>query len=548
MKSFEQSTTPVVDATWQQRRQLMVARRALLSSALIVVFLLLIYFDINSKVVSSWSGFDYHLWFLFEVCLGLLLMIKISLNVFILIGYLWTFVFGRPVDLTEQQRILLGVQESEHGFRTPPQQQSPVRQSPENRLIFSTPHGSFSSGEGSPHNLMRPLSFSPGFMSTSSPYTTRYRSPYFSSPSSYGTPRNHSFDGNYQSFSTSASSEPVSFYSGGNSSTRSHLAYAKRYSPSDVNKLKSFLQGEEEKELRCKQSTLDNLNTSSSFWSFGASALDLTYTLRKYAYQLATPSPQTTTKATAADQTSLSGFDEVWNSYGVTEDALYTWIEKLRKWLSSTIVSRLSRKIVEINKQLQKIGCEDMQIGEIGLATVKQLALSKGSMVPSLNKVVPYLECCPNQEYLVHRILDLSTGSMSEYTWNKGGNYGKPWGEHLITDAALVMHLLCTYLDSRLPAQPRYMDGRVFTAQHFVKTPEKPDMQRKENLLIYQTSINPPHFQVVIGTETFNLPKGRNNLFQAILLFFYHIKTREGGMLGRVNLGMSGLNILWIFD
>ncbi|PVD24484.1 hypothetical protein C0Q70_14967 [Pomacea canaliculata] len=480
MKSFEQSTTPVVDATWQQRRQLMVARRALLSSALIVVFLLLIYFDINSKVVSSWSGFDYHLWFLFE-----------------------------------------------HGFRTPPQQQSPVRQSPENRLIFSTPHGSFSSGEGSPHNLMRPLSFSPGFMSTSSPYTTRYRSPYFSSPSSYGTPRNHSFDGNYQSFSTSASSEPVSFYSGGNSSTRSHLAYAKRYSPS---------------------ATLDNLNTSSSFWSFGASALDLTYTLRKYAYQLATPSPQTTTKATAADQTSLSGFDEVWNSYGVTEDALYTWIEKLRKWLSSTIVSRLSRKIVEINKQLQKIGCEDMQIGEIGLATVKQLALSKGSMVPSLNKVVPYLECCPNQEYLVHRILDLSTGSMSEYTWNKGGNYGKPWGEHLITDAALVMHLLCTYLDSRLPAQPRYMDGRVFTAQHFVKTPEKPDMQRKENLLIYQTSINPPHFQVVIGTETFNLPKGRNNLFQAILLFFYHIKTREGGMLGRVNLGMSGLNILWIFD
>ena len=40
----------------------------------------------------------------------------------------------------------------------------------------------------------------------------------------------------------------------------------------------------------------------------------------------------------------------------------------------------------------------------------------------------------------------------------------------------LVMHLLCTYLDSRLPAQPRYMDGKVFTAEHFVKTPDKPGL------------------------------------------------------------------------
>nr|KAG5690376.1 hypothetical protein BaRGS_002333 [Batillaria attramentaria] len=247
----------------------------------------------------------------------------------------------------------------------------------------------------------------------------------------------------------------------------------------------------------------ENLNTSSSsFWSYGASALDLTHTLRKYAYQLATLSPQSPAKTSAADQASLSGLDEVWSKYGVTEDDLYIWTEKLRKWLSATIVSRLSQKINDVNKQLQRIGCEDMQIGEVSSATLKQLAMTKGSMVPALNDLVPYLDFFANQEYLVHRI----------------------------------------------HAQPRYMDGKVFTAQHFVKTPEKPDMHRKDNLLIYQTSINPPHFQVIIGTETYNLPKGRNNMFHAILLFFYHVRTKEGGMLGRINLGMSGLNILWIFD
>ncbi|TNN71919.1 Transmembrane protein 209 [Liparis tanakae] len=41
---------------------------------------------------------------------------------------------------------------------------------------------------------------------------------------------------------------------------------------------------------------------------------------------------------------------------------------------------------------------------------------------------------------------------------------------------------------------------------------------------------------------------GRNNLFHTILMFLYLIKTKESGMLGRVNLGLSGVNILWIFQ
>ncbi|WAR14849.1 TM209-like protein [Mya arenaria] len=35
--------------------------------------------------------------------------------------------------------------------------------------------------------------------------------------------------------------------------------------------------------------------------------------------------------------------------------------------------------------------------------------------------------------------------------------------------------------------------------------------------------------------------EGRNNMFHAILFFLYHIQHKENGMLGRVNLGMSGV-------
>ena len=36
------------------------------------------------------------------------------------------------------------------------------------------------------------------------------------------------------------------------------------------------------------------------------------------------------------------------------------------------------------------------------------------------------------------------------------------------------MHVFCTYMDSRLPADPRFPDGRIFTGLHFLKTPDKP--------------------------------------------------------------------------
>ncbi|KAK7101684.1 transmembrane protein 209-like [Littorina saxatilis] len=546
------SRSPVVDSTWHKRHQSTVARRSFLSSVLIVVILFLIYLDINFSTVARFFEIDHWLWRACELGAGLLLVIKILLNVLSLIYFVWTYMFGGPVDLTERQRKLLGVKENEHGFRTPPpQQQKSLQSSPDSSLIFSTNQGSFSSGEGSPHSMMRPLS--PGFISPVSASPTQYHSVYSPSMSPFSGSFGHSFD-MHRSLNSSA---PSPGYDQGDSSFRSRRSFSTPRSAStspydrikDRNTLHSFLQEQEEKELRSKQASQETLNmTSSSFWSYGTSALDLTHTLRKYAYQLASHLPQSAAKTSAADQALMSGVDEVWSKYGVTEDDLYKWTEKLRKWLSATIVSRLSKKITDVNKRLHRIGCDDMQVGEVGVSTLKQLALTKGPMVPALNSLVSYLECFANQEYLVHRIKDLSTGSMSEFTWNKGGNYGKPWAEHLITDASLVMQLLCSYLDSRLPAQPRCMDGKVFSSEHFVKTPDKPDLHRKDNLLIYQTSINPPHFQVVIGTQTYNLPKGRNNMFQAMLLFFYHIRTKEQGMLGRINLGLSGLNILWIFD
>lgn len=315
----------------------------------------------------------------------------------------------------------------------------------------------------------------------------------------------------------------------------------------DIHSLSMYLKEQDEKEYKAALSSPDLSTTNQSFWSYGRPSLDFTHFLRKNQYQLASRSPQSV--RSRSEDTDNMG-EEVWGPLGVTDDDLYVWIERLRKWIGQTVMVKLAREIDNINASLRKIGCEDTEIGEVGVSTLKQLALTKGPFLPTLNVMVSYLDCTSHQEYLVKRLKDLGKdGCMSEFSWSSGGNYGKQWGEHLPTDAGLVMHMLCCYLDSRLPAEIKYPDGKTFTSQYFLKTPEKPNFKdKKYNLLIYQSSINPPHFQVVVKNNIYNLPKGRNNLFHAILFFLYHVKKDENGMLGRVNLGMSGVNILWVLD
>lgn len=42
--------------------------------------------------------------------------------------------------------------------------------------------------------------------------------------------------------------------------------------------------------------------------------------------------------------------------------------------------------------------------------------------------------------------------------------------------------------------------------------------------------------------------QGYNNLFNSVLLFLYFVNKKEHGMLGMVNLGKSGINVLWVID
>nr|XP_016853879.1 PREDICTED: transmembrane protein 209 [Anolis carolinensis] len=322
----------------------------------------------------------------------------------------------------------------------------------------------------------------------------------------------------------------------------------------DLKSLDSFLRSEEEKQHRVQLGSSDSSSPSSSpsFWSYSRSMADCAQMLRKFQYQPACRSQAPSAHKDEADLSSKQAAEEVWARVSMSRqllDHMDTWTAKFRNWINETILVPLVQEIESVSTQLRRMGCPELQIGDASISSLKQAALVKAPLIPTLNTIVQYLDLTPNQEYLVERIKELSQGGcMSSFRWNRGGDFkARKWDTDLPTDSAILMHVFCTYLDARLPPHPKYPDGKTFTSQHFIQTPDKPDVSNENLFCIYQSSVNPPHYELVYQRQVYNLPKGRNNLFHTLLMFLYIIKTKESGMLGRVNLGLSGVNVLWIF-
>ena len=323
----------------------------------------------------------------------------------------------------------------------------------------------------------------------------------------------------------------------------------------NVDALNSYLQAEDDRRDMSHRDGYSSMANTSGLMNMSHSPYQWHPSYTEYStplsvYKIGTRSPLT---ATAKDEDEFGHMspqaEELWLKFGATRQDLDIWTENLRKWISQTVLCKLVKEMDEINVSLQKMGSSELQIGLISLGSLRQVSTSKAEHVPTLAAVLPYLELSYNQEYLVKRIKELGQDScMGAYRWKSGSDYrGRRWDQDLPTDAQIVMHVFCTYMDSRLPTDARFQDGRTFTGLYFLKNLDKPE-SRKRDLAIHRFRQNPPHFKVISGDEVHDVGQGRNNLFHSIILFLLMVKRKQHGMLGRVNLGPSGVNILAIFS
>uniref|UniRef100_A0A673YCZ8 Transmembrane protein 209 n=1 Tax=Salmo trutta TaxID=8032 RepID=A0A673YCZ8_SALTR len=537
MRSDPSGMSTLIDRTMRMRREEQ-ARQVVLAWAVLNVSLAgMIYTEMSGKLLSLYFNISYWpIWYI-----ELAFASVFSLNaLFDFWKYFKYTMAPSTIAVTPEQHRLLGFRNSVNTMLA----QAPAQSSPlqgQSVLSFSP---------------SRPASTSPKF----SPSCVPGYSPLLSSPSTPGS-------GGHFSSSLFNYSPPSSYPSSIGPVDGTSLRARYRTSPSVFNSpggkedymeslktLDRFLRTEEEKSHRSQLGSPESVSPSHSptFWNYSRSVGDYAQSLRKFQYQPACRSQAPSASKDETDLGSKQAAEEVWariTTSRLVVDSIDSWTAKLRNWINDTILVPLVKEIDSVNGLLRRMGCSELQIGEASIASLKQAAVLKASVIPTMTAIVQYLDITPNQEYLVERIKELAhSGCMSSFRWNRGGDLkARKWDTDLPSDCAILTHVLCTYLDSRLPPHPKYPDGKTFTSQHFTQTPDKPDVTNENLFCIHQSSTNPPHYQLIYQGHVYSLPKGRNNLFHTVLMFLFVIKTKEAGMLGRVNLGLSGVNILWIF-
>ncbi|XP_050462419.1 transmembrane protein 209 [Cataglyphis hispanica] len=489
------------------------------------------WFFINSVLLSIivfdivYGGPAYKPVYWIEWCLASIFGLNALYHI---IQYTWATLSLKPIALSPKQRPLLGITEDDPLFQTEvPQKQKTPDPSPSLNLSCinlsrrTTPLGS---------SVLSDIKDCSTFLKYSSPTSPK------SAVSSNGL---------FRSLNISSNS----------SLTNEDLIQ-------DECELESYLK-EIEQQRKCVLSTKVDQpsNLLSSFWSHPATRTpgEVSPLLRRCAYQLAPTIDKTKAASPGTEEGSSPrgtfGALDVWRKYRVDLNKVNKWTANLRMWISKTVVERVALEIDNICTALVRHGLSDSQPGHVGLDRLRKLAQAPFliSAIPTLPTLVPFLELSNNQEYLVKRIKILAKGGcMSEFKWNSGGSHnGKEWDSSLPTDSAIIMHLISTYMDTQLEAPLDQPDARPFTSRYMARSGM--ELPRNKGPIIVCQSMNPPHYSLALSGDSLpsdyeEVQRGRNNLFHTLLLFLYIVKTRDHGMLGRVNAGSSGINILWVID
>lgn len=286
--------------------------------------------------------------------------------------------------------------------------------------------------------------------------------------------------------------------------------------------------------------------------------------LNRFQYQLSKSPPVNRQFDKNQDFNKESKGANAWVQFGVESDTLSVWSINLRKYLWATIIHPLVKEIDNVNKQL-KVSLSDVQLGKTSISDLR--LISHPILSNDIRRLIPYLEIARNHGYLIQRLKTLAGGGyLSKYEWNGGEQFaGKAWSNEHPTDSAILVHLLSCWLDTHLPPDPSAgPDARACSDQFIRKTQSdgKEDKNKKSTggnnrtvhslpakvpVALIEHSSNPPDYYIQIGSEIKEVPAGRNNPLQAVLLLFYLLNKKNFGEMSGVSLGAAGINILSVF-
>lgn len=314
---------------------------------------------------------------------------------------------------------------------------------------------------------------------------------------------------------------------------------------------------EQEKNVTTAVETQQNISANSfnSFWGSFSESNSFMASLKNLTYQLSPHSKQTRDE-------SFSKKDEE-NAEMIRQmsaNKLSNYVTNMKMWIHKTILEPLVQAIDETDKAFELRGFTDMKIGHCGIERLKKIATTNQCLlqnIPTLPKLIPFLELTTNQEFLVQRLRLLAKGScLINYKFTSSGSFDgitSQLNDHTPNDAGIIFHIFCTYLDSQLQPVPdiprpffsRYViigESRKTSVEHFIKEASK----NKAKCAILCSNQFTPKFNFITD-KIHGSSHDRNNIFYVLIQFLFHLK-QDGNVLENVSLGKSGLNLINIIE
>lgn len=217
--------------------------------------------------------------------------------------------------------------------------------------------------------------------------------------------------------------------------------------------------------------------------------------------------------------------------------AMETWTQNLRKVIVSLVLMPLSQRVHNMNAILaaNKLDAYDCSHNLVKLPPSLPQQIQQERVDIELFLAINDVP----REYILSRLDALTDGDyLARFRWDGGALFkGKEWNpKDLITDSHIVMHFICRFFDDVLPPDP--LNGKMsFSKRHFARAGEKGFEERLQGgVLIFQAKEHPPHYKVAWMGVIKEVFQGRNNMFHAVILFLFMVKTHLKGYLDSIDI------------
>uniref|UniRef100_A0A6B2L9Q2 Uncharacterized protein n=1 Tax=Arcella intermedia TaxID=1963864 RepID=A0A6B2L9Q2_9EUKA len=231
-------------------------------------------------------------------------------------------------------------------------------------------------------------------------------------------------------------------------------------------------------------------------------------------------------------QDSRANKNDLYRKLNIPNKKIEEWSATMKTWLVEAVLKPLNALIIQ-RTELRKKPISSQLAEQSNFVWERSTAYNEQEL-SVISKFVQIENA--DVDFVVERIKKLS-----ENKWLMG--YKTEVGEN-ISDTRILLHIFCTWMDLQM-SQIDISTKNPFSKRYFVMTPLKPESSNSKEV-IYFVSKNPPHVNLFINGEMWEVPSGSNNLFDALCLFIWHIKETKNGHLQGTSL--KSLNLTEVVE